>query len=102
MSANPVFEYHPQEMEALVPYHLREGLKRYIEFGTPTGSGLRSIIGNAPVGAVVRCCDDATMMSLRDILVFLWNHAPTACHGSDQTVDAWTALGGIHGQGGTW
>lgn len=58
--------------DSLVPPHLHEGLVRWVEFGIPPGSFLRSVIANDLLGAVSRA-DDHSLAALPAIVSFLGN-----------------------------
>jgi hypothetical protein len=96
------FDYHPEAMDRLVPPQLHEGLRRYIEDGVCTGSGLISIITDAPVSQVMAACDMQTRATLKGIIEFLYGYAPANAHGSQANMADWISKGGIRGQGGTW
>lgn len=91
------YEYHPDMLACMVPEHLQDGLKRYIEQGIPTGYGLRTVLTDAPLSRCIPHLDDAALVGLRTVVQFLYNYAPHQCWGSADVVDAWIAAHGLEG-----
>ena len=90
-------DYNPAAMDGLVPAHLQEGLRRFIQEGIPTGSGLRAILTNLSLREAIPRLDELAIAGLPGILGFLQDHAPHQCWGSDARVDGWTRAGGLDG-----
>ena len=74
-----------------LPTHLTPGLRRYVEERTPVGGFLTACLRNELHEAVM-LCDDRTLATLRAVVFFLYNEAPSPCWGSPEKVKAW--LGG--------
>lgn len=79
-----------------VPEHCREGLRRYIACGRPLGDFLRAVVSNNFSNAVARA-DDTNLLRLHDYMLFLNNHAPRKCWGSEIAYGAWRDWGGLAG-----
>lgn len=84
---------------ALLPEHMRDAMKRYIERGIPGGSFLNAVLCNDLMGALGRA-DEVNRERLLDYGNFLYNEAPATCYGSRENVSAWIAHGGMHGKEG--
>lgn len=80
-----------------LPEGLREGMRRYIERGVPTGRFLRLFLSNDLMGAMGHA-DDLNRYAFWPIAVFLFNEAPAACYGSPEKVKAWIEQGGLSGR----
>ena len=81
-----------------VPEHIIDGLARYFEFGTPTGSGLRRILEGdlyATVNGLDVVCQQNLAVIARCIQSF-----PVAAWGADENVKEWISAGGVKGHGG--
>jgi hypothetical protein len=74
----------------LLPEHLRDGMKRWIEFGIRPGSFLLAILHNDLEQACLRA-DAYSMYRMADIAKFMALEAPAECWGSCAKVDAWEA-----------
>ena len=82
---------------ALLPSHLHEGTKAYIERGRPTGGFLAAVINNDFQEAAMRA-DPINRLRLDDIFTFFEKHAPAECHGSPKKRVAWIKRGGLRGE----
>jgi hypothetical protein len=71
--------------EAL-PSHLRDGMRRYLEEGIPTGGFLRAVLENDLMGAVKRASPGTNLLALVD---WLLEHAPADAWGSVEAVSNW-------------
>jgi len=71
-----------------VPEHLREGLRLYIERGIPTGDFLKCVLENDLFGALSRA-DLNSRVGLHGLCSWIYNYAPSACHGSPKKVKEW-------------
>jgi hypothetical protein len=86
----------------LIPEHMRESVKRWIETGFPhprmMGSFLRAVLANDLMGAFANA-DEDNARALRGWAMYLYNHAPSGCYGSAEHIAAWHTSGGLLGQG---
>lgn len=76
--------------ECDVPSNLHDGLVGYFTQRRPVGSFLTAVLSNDLTQAVLRAdCD--TGRRLRQLVLFLHNHAPSPAFGSPAAVEAWLA-----------
>lgn len=71
-----------------IPERMREALLRYVTTGLPPGDFLRAVIRN-DLRAAVGAADEENVHLLREYLWWLYNIAPSGCHGSQAAFDAW-------------
>lgn len=79
-----------------IPPHMKGGIKRYIEEGTPPGDFLEAVLSNDLKEAFSRA-DDINIANMFEWVSFLYNYAPIYCHGSKEKVAEWIASGGLRG-----
>lgn len=72
----------------LLPYHMQDGMRRYIEQGIEPGSFLRSVLENNLIDAFSHA-DDVNRYRMIDYASFLFNEAPSNCWGSPEKVNVW-------------
>ena len=72
----------------LLPDHLRAGAEDYIENGREPGHFLLAVLENNLVDAFGRA-DHASLAAMHNIVIWLFNEAPSSCWGSRAKVDAW-------------
>lgn len=84
MTVTPDLRFHYD----LIPGLMMESLKRYIEYGIPTGHFLRAVLENDLNMAVARA-DQPNALLLATYVCWLANEAPAACWGSPQKVLNW-------------
>ena len=82
---------------ALLPNHLHEDVRAYIDLGRPTGGFLATVINGNFNEAAMRA-DPINRLRLDDIFTFFEKHAPTECHGSPAKRAAWIKRGGLQGE----
>lgn len=70
--------------------HMLESLKAYIEQHRPVGGFLTAVLENNLMEACGRA-DDDNLANLPAFCAYLYNDAPSACHGSPKKVQAWLA-----------
>lgn len=75
-------------MEAYIPDHMIDGVKRYIDEGIPPGSFLTAVICNDLKEAVGRA-DHINIKALPNIVSWFYNNAPRTCWGSEENFRAW-------------
>lgn len=80
----------------LLPHHMQEPFRLYIENGISPGSFATAVLENDLMGAMGRA-DDINRHRIWDICNFVHNEAPHTCHGSEERVEAWIATGGLYG-----
>lgn len=71
-----------------VPPDLMDGLFAYVETGRPVGHFLRACIDN-DLGQAIARADDSSLQALPAIAGWLYNEAPSGCHGRPGSHDAW-------------
>lgn len=74
--------------ETIVVGHLLSTLRLYIDAGVPTGGFLRAVLANDLNEAVGRA-DSENIHRLPAIVAWIYNEAPSPCHGSYAAVDSW-------------
>lgn len=79
---------------SILPEHMREGMKRYIEEGVEPGSFLYYILCNDLMAAAGHA-DEINKHSLWNYCNFLYNYAPYPCHGSKERVKIWMEHKGL-------
>ena len=82
----PEVDGEPVDYETCPEQH-RESLRLFIERGIDPGTGLKLILAHDL--AAVCYCDDQTVAQLPALFRWIYNHAPSLCHGSKERVEAW-------------
>jgi hypothetical protein len=72
----------------VLPTHLQEGMRRYIEHGIETGGFLRAVLENDLAQASSRA-DPHAERALDRIFAFVREQVPPAAWGSPANVQAW-------------
>jgi len=72
----------------LIPEHMREGMRRYLEEGIEPGSFLRAVLENNFVQACAQA-DSINSAWLFKWAEFLWWEMPGGSWGSPEKVQAW-------------
>lgn len=85
-----------KDLDAL-PTHMHGAILRYIEKGIPPGSFLMAVFGNELTEAYGRA-DFDNQRAMPEYAAYLYNNAPSACHGSPEIVEMWIAKGGLEGR----
>lgn len=67
---------------------LRGSLEAYIEHGYMPGHFLTAVLSNDLFDAVGRA-DSYNLSLIPNIVIWIWNEAPSACHGSREKVRTW-------------
>lgn len=80
----------------LLPEHIREGARLYIEHGIKPGGFLSAVICNDLRGALGKA-DDINRTAIFEIVQFFYMDAPAICWGSPEAFSAWVERGGIVG-----
>jgi hypothetical protein len=81
---------------SILPEHMREGTKLYIDRGIMTGSFLTAVMENNLVEAFAQA-DHINTHAMRNWAQFLYSEAPTPCWGSKKAVSEWKQIGGLKG-----
>jgi hypothetical protein len=68
--------------------HMRDGMRRYVEQGIPTGRFLYGVLSN-DLRTAVKHADDLNVLLLREWVDFLDSELPPDCYGSPAAVKAW-------------
>ena len=76
---------------SILPEHIRDGAKRYIERGIPPGDFLRAVICNNLKESFARA-DRINIHRMFDIVSFFYNEAPAGCWGSIQKMERWIKI----------
>lgn len=71
-----------------IPAYMQPALISWVNHGVRPGSFLTAVLENNLMEAVGRA-DNTNALHLKDYAAFLYNAAPSDCHGSTQKVDAW-------------
>ena len=84
----------------MIPEHMHEGLKRYIEDGIKPGDFLRLMLEHRIYEAAGRA-DDINKDQLYQYIYYMYNYMPMQSHGSEEIVANWIKLKGLsqHNQG---
>ena len=82
----------------MLPKHMRGAARRYVEEGILPGDFLAAVLCNDLMESYVNA-DNINVSSMRSWVMWLYNDAPSACHGSMDIVRGWCELGGLHGKG---
>jgi hypothetical protein len=87
-----MFERSKNMNYGLLPEHMRDSMKAYIEGRVPPGGFLTAVLSNNLMDACARA-DHINIKRLPDYCLFLYNEAPRGCHGSPEKVKAWLKKG---------
>jgi hypothetical protein len=71
-----------------IPQYTFTGIKNYIEKRQPVGGFLKAVICN-DLRKAVNYADDYNTDNLPAYVAYLYNHAPSDCHGSLEKYKAW-------------
>lgn len=77
-----------------LPPHMQYTARLYVESGVPGGSFFMALVSNDLMGAFGRA-DRINSEAMRDWVMWLYNDAPSPCHGSPELVAAWVRSGGL-------
>ena len=86
-----------EEMEERLGPHMIGTLERYIEHGIPTGGFVEAVLSNDLFDAMARA-DDINQHLIHEIVSWIYNYAPSSCHGSRERCFQWIKAGGEKGQ----
>lgn len=74
----------------LLPEHIRNGARLYIERGISPGGFLQAVICNDLKESIARA-DGINIYRMFDIVSFFYNEAPSGCWGSREKMETWIA-----------
>ena len=80
----------------LIPEHMHDAVRLYVERGVAGGSFLTAVLSNKFVDAYNRA-DDANTAAMRGWAELLYWHLPSGCWGSPEKVEAWISHRGVSG-----
>lgn len=72
----------------LIPIHMQDGLKLYIENGIATGTFMNAVLNNDLVAAF-SWCDDINEANMKNWAKFLYLYMPQEAYGSPAKVEAY-------------
>ncbi len=81
---------------SMIPGHCQDGMRAWIERGSPTGGFLTAVLENDLSQACVRA-DPVNRERLRDYVIFLHLEAPRECHGDSALLKVWSEHQGLSG-----
>lgn len=87
-------EQLPRIDYTLLPNHIRNAVRLYIEHGIAPGGFLQAVICNDLRMAYITA-DTTNRSRLSDIVKFFFEVAPASCWGSFDTMVDWIAQGGL-------
>ena len=80
----------------MLPEHMRESARAYVEVGRPPGSFLRAVLTNDLIESFGRA-DHINQQCMFGWATWLYNECPGNAWGSPEAVEAWIARGGLEG-----
>jgi hypothetical protein len=81
---------------SMLPEHMQDGARRYIERGIEPGGFMLAVLENDLTGAAARA-DNVNRHCLLIWAEWLYNECPAPAWHSRKNVDAWIARGGTRG-----
>ena len=78
------------DFDCLIPMHMHEGLRAYVEERRPVGGFLAAVFSNDLYDAVCRA-DVQNQKAIANYVIWLREYAPSECHGSPEAYDSWVA-----------
>ena len=79
----------------LIPPHMHDAVRAYVEAGVPPGKFLRAVLQNQLVEAIY-FGDRDNRAAIEGWAMFAHNYLPVDCWGSRTAVEAWIARGGFN------
>jgi hypothetical protein len=80
----------------MLPAHMQEGMKRYIEQGADPGDFLKSMLRHEIYEAAGKA-DRINLQAIPAYIFFMCNDIPAIAHGSKEAVDTWIETKGLQG-----
>lgn len=81
----------------LIPEHMRDAVRRYVEDGIEPGGFLKAVLCNDLKGAVIRA-DNINKKNIVNWVHFVIWELPGLCQGSEEKYKNWIAMGGLKGR----
>lgn len=81
----------------ILPEHMQDGARRYVENGQPPGGFLSAVLENNFTEAVGHA-DHINQLALVAWARWVYNDTPSQCHGSREAVRDWCKQGGLNGR----
>jgi hypothetical protein len=75
-------------MKHLIPEHMWDGIRRYVDLGIPPGGFLTALLENDFMEAIIHA-DDISIFLMKDWARFIYNYLPDECWGSKEKVKLW-------------
>lgn len=72
----------------MIPEFIKNQIDEYVKLKCPPCGFLYAVLANDLMIAVTKA-DDVNIHYLRDIMLYVYNHTPSACWGSPKAVDEW-------------
>jgi hypothetical protein len=91
--SNSTVAVDPHDTDSLMS--TLDGIKRYVNDHTPTGSFLHAVLTNNLKEAFSRA-DDENLNNMFAIVHYCYDHLPSICWGSEEKVAAWIEEGRKH------
>lgn len=85
-----------RRLNDMVPGHLVEGIRAYVEEGRSTGHFLKAVFENDLFKAIA-WADRNSMEGLESICRWIYSHAPSDCWGSQEKREDWMIHHGMLG-----
>jgi hypothetical protein len=82
---------------ALVPAHMRPGVRGYVLHGRPTGGFLQALL-DGELALAVRMADDLNAAAFEAWRQVRRSYLPKECHGTREARVAWIEGGGLEGR----
>ncbi|AGH16013.1 hypothetical protein DVVG_00027 [Dunaliella viridis virus SI2] len=82
---------------SILPGHMRDGMRLYIEKGIKPGEFLTALLSNDFMDACRRA-DDINLYALPNYARFFYSELPAVSFGSPERVQEWIAGGGLEGR----
>ena len=80
----------------MLPHHMQDGMKDYIEKGYQPGGFLSALLCNNLRQTFERA-DSINRERIFSFIQFLYSYAPSDCWGSEEKFDKWVERGGLEG-----
>ena len=85
----------PAGRQYFMPKLIFVGLNDYARAHAPTGGFLKAVLSN-DLGETVMRADPDSLQHIKDIVTYVYNDMPSACHGSPEAYKKWTEENSEH------